>query len=65
MVTQYYNVTDTLSALGSTFTSIFGSDVSDRSLLGDIVKHWLTVLVEQTDIGQEAVRRFCNDVTSR
>lgn len=52
-------------ALGGAFTSIFGSDVSDRSLLGDIVKHWLSILVEESHIGQETVRRPYNEVTPR
>lgn len=58
-------VANIFSVLGNTFTSIFDSDISDRSLLGDIVKHWLTILVEETRIGQETVRRFCNDVAFR
>lgn len=52
-------------ALDGAFTSIFGSDVSDRSLLGDIVKHWLTILVEESRIGQETVRRSYNEVAPR
>jgi len=52
-------------ALGSAFTSIFSDDVDNRSLLGDIVKHWLTILVEETHIGQETVRRPYNEVTPR
>jgi hypothetical protein len=52
-------------ALGSAFTPIFGSDDSDRSLLGDIVKHWLTILAEGTHIDQETVRRFYNEATLR
>lgn len=58
----WFNVANDFSALGSAFTSIFGSDVGDRSLLGDIVKHWLTKLVEETHIHQETVRRFYNEV---
>lgn len=53
------------SALGSAFTSIFGSDVNDRSLLGDIAKHWLTILVEETRIDQETVGCFYKGVAPR
>jgi len=50
------------SVLRTTFASTFGSDVNDRFLLGDIVKHWLTRLVEGTHIDLETVGRPYNGV---
>jgi hypothetical protein len=44
-------------ALASAFASIFCNDANDQSVLGDIVKHWLTTLVEGTHVDQQTVRR--------
>jgi len=60
-----YNTDPCPSALANTFTSIFDRDVNNRSLLSDIVKHWLTILVEETHVDQETVGRFYNDVATR
>lgn len=51
-------VPNAVPVLASTFESIFCGDVNARSLLGDIVKHWLTTLVEETNIDQKTVGRF-------
>ena len=53
------------SALQTAFTSIFGSDVDDQSLLSDIVKHWLTALVEGNHTDRETVGRSFNGVPFR
>lgn len=47
-----------IPALASAFGSIFCDDDNDRSLLGDIVKHWLTILVEETHIDQQTVGHY-------
>ena len=52
-------------ALAGTFESIFSDDINDRSLLGEIVKHWLTILVEETHIDQQAVGHFSDGVAPR
>lgn len=55
-IAQGNAVIDVFLALGSALSSVFGSDDSDRSLLDEIVKHWLTILVEETSVGRETVR---------
>jgi hypothetical protein len=52
-------------ALAGTFESIFSDDINDRSLLGEIVKHWLTILVEETDIDQQAVGYLYDGIVPR
>ena len=51
-------MTDVVPVLASTFASIFYNNVNDRSLLGEIVKHWLTMLVEETHVNQQTVGWF-------
>ena len=53
------------SVLRTTFAAIFGSNVNDQSLLDDIVKHWLTTLVEGTHIDKETVGHPFNGVLPR
>jgi hypothetical protein len=51
-------VLNIVSALARALGSVFHDDVNDRFLLGDIVKHWLTILIEGTHIDQKTVGRF-------
>lgn len=51
-------VLNLFSALASTLGSIFCDDVTDRTMLGDIVKHWLAVLADGTHIDQKTVGCF-------
>lgn len=58
VVTWRGTVHNIVPALADTFRSIFRNDINDRLLLGDIVKHWLTILVEETHIDQKTVGLF-------